>query len=237
MSKYIVSVLIIILFGATFLLFGKGESIKFNPKLNQPYRYEAQVLLNTDKNEDYPVGYVQMMMKIDYVITFINSDLDFYLEIEGIKGFLKPSLTRHSSESSRTKYFNTYDSVQYDKKQIAFKKLFQGKRFLISSDEGISMGDGSNDPGLDALREEGILEPLIRDFRSKNLNPFSNISMEKGSSFKVIDSVLVKNSKYLKMNNQFVVKDITRNKVQLSITGQARFKSQEHYSRSTDNLK
>lgn len=227
MKKYFVSIILIVLCGITLLLSGKDTSIEFNPELNMPYHYEAQILLNTSKDKDYPIGYVQMLMKVDYIITFVNSDRDFYLEIEGIKGFLKPSLVRHSSSSSKTKYFNTYDSLQSDKKQIAFKELFLGKKFLISAKAGISMGDGSNDPGLEALREEGILQPLIREFQFMDSSPLSNISMEKAGTFEITDSVVVKGDKYLKMTNRYAVKDFTKDEIQLTSTGQARLKAQD----------
>ena len=210
--------------GAVFLVTAKDESIQFSPELNNPYGYEVQLLINSSKNEDYPVGYVQMLMKVDYSITFINKDFNFYLEVEGLKGFMKPSLIRNSSSSfSKTIYFNTYDSLKDDHKKVPFL----GRKFLISAKKGISMADGSEDVDLDEFLEKGIIQPLIQRFQQNKPDFLSEVDLEKGGSFEVTDSVPVQGDEYMQVTNRYRVKDLNSKEIQLTSTGQSRHKGQD----------
>ncbi|WP_375580975.1 hypothetical protein ABWH96_08170 [Marivirga tractuosa] len=224
MIKYLIPIIVVFLCSVVFPVTAKNESIRLNPELNKPYGYEVQLLINSSKNEDYPVGYVQMLMKVDYTITFINTDLDFYLEVEGLKGFVKPSLIRNSSSSfSKTIYFDTYDSLKDDHKKVPFL----GRKFLVSAEDGISMADGSEDADLEELLEKGIIQPLIQRFQQNKPDFLSEIDLRKGSSYEVMDSVSVQGNEYMKVTNRYEVKNFNRREIQLTSIGHSKHKKQD----------
>lgn len=223
MIKCLIPVTVALLCGIVFPLTAKENSILLKPELNKPYDYELQMLLNTSKDKDYPVGYVQLLLKVDYSITFINADLDFHLIVKGLKGFVKPSLIRTSSDLSKTQYINTYDSLKDENKRIPFLN----QKILISAKDGVVMENKRSGKVLEELRGKGLLEPFIQNFQENRLGFFQDLALKKGRYYESVDSLSFNADEYIKIENRYQVKDFDSRIIQLTSTGRSQQENEE----------